>query len=361
MKKLFLILLIASIIIIGCDRFERNFVAPMTIEEFIYQFSTSATRLLINGAIDSLVVFYSAYYKNNGFRQDDVIKFFDSKEWTEQAKISISQQSRSNTITFGVEIKDAGIPFDTTWVDVARLESGKFVWYGNQTDPIVMPKQVVVAQVLTSLDCSACPTVKRRLLELQESFQERLIFLKYHTRFVLPDSLALYDDFREEAVYYGSPATRPIAIFQGEIIRGGSPADMEQYYGIIQRFASEYAEVKLSNLTHSVNNRTITGSVVLNFADLNTENLYLHYAVYEKETNAVYLRDRDVRAGHVVRGRGLQALNDYKDGEAVNFEFVSERFLDDDTYLVVWVQRMQNLDRRTDSDRILNAIKIRLF
>ena len=353
MKKLILLMLIVSIIVIACDRFEREF---ETVDEFRENFTVSATNYLRNDDIESLMTFYSDMYKNNGVSKDSLATIFASRNWSEQAEIIVTSIPGQRT-RFNIEVRDS--EFTVSWSDVIRLEAGNYIWYGNQMEPIEA-RQVVIAQVFTALHCANCPNASEALHTIAMAFPYNFIYLKCH---VGGDSLSNYSNFREESVYYSSSdrIPQPTVVFQGQTtIIGGTSAQTERYPQVVQDFIAQDAAIVVNDLKHSVNNRTITGSVVLNFTTLNPENLYLYYVVYEKETTATYESRPTMHAGNVVRARGSQPLNNLWDGQRIDFEFESTRHLGDDTYLVVWVQRIQDINRRSDSDAILNAIRQKL-
>ena len=360
MKRLILLMLVVSIAIFGCDRFERDF---ENVDRFIDEFRIRGTQSLRQDNISLMMSFFADNYLNNGVSKDSLATFFSYYPWTEKAEIIVTPVVGSRT-RFNITVTDDGIltedglPFLTMWSDVARLVGSNYLWYGNQLEPIES-NQVVIAQVFTELRCANCPNASDALHEIAETFPDNFIYLKYHVR---NDSLSLYDSFAEERQYYNANV-QPIVVFQGQtMVTGGLPAHTDRYAQIVQDLLVNDPEIALTNLEHTVNNRTISGSVVLNFAGLNPENLYLYYVVYEKETTATYQvgPSAGMLAKNVIRGRGRQPLNPVS-GQRVNFVLEAEKHLDTDTYLVVWVQRIENINRQSPSDRILNAIRKELF
>jgi hypothetical protein len=204
-----------------------------------------------------------------------------------------------------------------------------------------------------------CPNVSNALSDIADAFPDNFIYLKYHTA---NDSLALYDNFLLERTYYDLPTVQPITIFQGQtIILGGTQANIERYPQIVSDLLSQEAEITLEILESSVTGRSVSGIVALNFYALDTTNLYLYVVVYEKETTAPYIFQPALNAKNVVRGRHSQPLTNIVSGQRVNFTLETQRHLAHDTYIVVWVQRIADINRFSPTDRILNATYQRLF
>jgi len=352
MKRLIFLILVVSIVIFGCDRFERDF---MTVDEFVDEFRITAGNALRENNIPLFMSFFSDSYLNNGIDRDSLAYFIADREWSEETLMIVSPAIGSRT-RFSMTVQDNG--FVHRWSDVLRLESGRYIWYGNQLNHLE-PRQVVLAQVFTALQCINCPNASDALHAISEVFPDNFIYLKYH---VDRDSLSLYDSFADERRYYNANV-QPIVVFQGQRrIMGGTPAQTGQYAQIVQDLLIQEAAISMDDLRHSVNNRTITGSVVLNYAALNTNNLYLFYAVYEKETTAYYQvgPSAGMLATNVVRGRGSQPINPVS-GQRIHFELEAQRYLDDDTYLVVWVQSIEDINSQSPQDAILSAVRVKLF
>ena len=358
MKKQFLIILITITIltIVSCDRFERDFKPQITIQEFVQIFNTNSTNYLKNNNISAIMNYFSDDYLNNGIIKNDISAYFISINWTQEALINITPYSSAGKLfAYNFNIKDTGNSIDTTWVDYLKFESGKYIWSGNQTQAIENPKQVVLAQAMTALNCPSCPYSEQKLHFLETLYPNSFIFLEYH----FFDSLSVYNNFNDERIYYNITST-PMVVFQGQTkIAGGTQASLDLYQPVVESFLNQDAEINIKNLEFTVENNTVTGSVVLNFDQIKTDNLYIHYAIYEKETTAMnYINEP---ASHVVRARGKHLLENLQNNSQINFELTSTKYLDSDTYLVIWVQRMMNLNSQHENDKIFNAIKQKLY
>ena len=348
MKKTMLLLLILTILIISCDRFDRDFAPGITIEEFVQLFETTGTLYLKENNIPSLMNFYSNNYLNDGMSKSGIQNFFSSHDWTENAEISLSNYTNSNS-SFYVTIKDQSI--DTTWVDYIRPESEKYVWIGNQISGIEDSEYFVISQSFTYITCQNCPLAAVKLQEVESIYPYNFIYLKYH----INDALSLYNRFNDEWMYYGQP-NPPHTVFQGRITLSGT-SQLDSYQPIVDGLMQENPELAIENLSYTVSDRTVEGSVDIDFKEVNTENLYLHYLIYEKEREEQYVYGGRPYVSNVVRARGMHLLENVENQASYSFELLSPVDIPDDGYLVVWVQRMANTNLYSEGDMIYNAIR----
>ena len=352
MKTKIILILSIAWLLLSCDRFDREFSPQVTINEFTESFVNSGKELLTNGDIAGFMAFYSSEYLNNGTTKTDLENYFLLYDWSESVIISLSQIS---TLSFNVTISDATIDVHDTWVDFARMESGNYFWIGNGSTPIDLPKQIAIAQSFTGLWCSNCPEAAAELQRIESLYPDNFIYLKYH----MSDALQMYNNFSDEHAYYGRP-NPPTTIFQGQqILTGTSSAVLSAYQVVVEGILTDDAYITIEDVTFSVGDLNVEGSVSIFYEDFDINNLYLHYLVFEKEKNNTYTHG-GAKATNVVRARGKHLLDHFDSGERFNFELELLEQVDDNAYLVIWVQRMENTSGFSEGDGIFNAIKIKL-
>ena len=351
---------------------------PITLQSrraFELSFASDGSGYLKDGEIDTFMDYYSDEYLNNGQEKEDLEALFEGNTWGADAEIIVTPEGAGYRVVFN----NAGDEV-FSWIDVIALEGDNVRWVGNQQR--VRSSLLVIAQGFTGLWCTSCPDAATAYSNLEAMFPDNFVYLKYHLD-IRQDSLVLYNEYREEQNYYGTPNTivAPVAIYQGEtrVNAAGSPAAIRAQEVIVRNLILQEAEIELENLNFTIHETrkprdTVKGSVQLRFSDLDTSNLYLFYTVYQKETTATYNYAPSIYAKNVVRARGHHKLLDLADGDIVEFELESAEFATrpgrpnpeyrsfaDNTYIVVWVQRIENIDSRQDGDRILNAVKQNLF
>jgi hypothetical protein len=339
----------------GCDRFDNTFTPAQTPDVFVKEFAV-ATEMLRERNIAGLLDFYADDYMNNGTSKDSLTTFFSSYEWTENAEISLSQNSH---ISYTFYVKDLDNEVNKNWTDIIGLVGKHYRWVGNTlSEPLPPPKQLVLAQSLTYITCQYCPKAKRELKQLEAIYEGSFIFLSYDSRPREP--FAYYNAFIDERTYWDNP-DQPFVIFQGQRAEiSADPEVLSKYRENIEYYRNQDTEIEINNLQFLVNRRTIGGAVELSYKNLDKENLYLYYAIYEEYTDVNYQNSADgevINFGNVVIGRGQHLLEGLYDGKAVTFELEAQTDLDTETDLVVWVQRIENLGRIGTNDKVLNVVR----
>ena len=217
--------------------------------------------------------------------------------------------------------------------------------------------KVIIAQAFTQLTCQSCPNSEAVLNDILQDNPNNFIVLKYHVN----DSLATYSQPTIEFSYYGLQVM-PTVIFDGRNkIVGASDTALNSYQAIADNMLAEEPELFLEIEFYEVLGQTVSGSVNISFDNnLDLDNLYLYYLVYEEETEA--LNHANQKATKVVRERKRMILENLENNSVHNFSLESSYFHDTDLYLVVWVQRIVNTSsQNTETDKIYNAVKQRLY
>lgn len=350
MKKLyFILLLLALLFISACDRFDQDYIRIIKIEDFVANFQDETQSALANQQIGNVMAFYAENYFNNGMNKSAMQNFY-TREWSENVMVSVNEID-ADSMKYQIRITDTQLSVDTTWTDYAKKVNQSYYWYGNQKNPVVVPKQKVLVEVLTGLWCPNCPNAEHRLEEIAETIPDQMIMLNYH----LSDSIAVS---LSDCMYYGN--TAPMVLFQGKTkLTGGQEDQLNQYLPIITGFITEDAQLSLTNVEFEKNGNTITGSVKINpFVNLDLSNTYLRAVVYEKETTATHFVSHEIQK-NVVRARAMVDISSANLSNPISFTINSTKYISNDTYLVIWVQK--NVDFSTinpSTDKVYNCIEV---
>lgn len=355
MKKIIYIIIVVAFIVTACDRFKHSYneVVSQTEDEFIQYFEEQTSLNLRENNINTVLEYYSDTYLNNGLTKSGISSFYNSKEWTENALMTITLSNDSKTNAYNILVSDTGIDFDTTWVDYLSKVNNKWLWSGNQESDIELPQKIVIAQAFTGLTCPNCPFSEAELNAIYQANPNNFIILKYH----VGDSLATYSQPTMEASYYGLNSL-PTVIFDGQnVLVGASTEILDSYEVIAENMITEEAQVFLDLESYSFVGNTITGNVNISFDNtFDTSNLYLYYVIYEDETTA--LNAVNEPATKVVRERNRKLLEDLQNNSTIDFSIESDHFTDTDLNLVLWIQRIQDVSNQNlETDKIYNAIK----
>jgi hypothetical protein len=333
----------------------------IAVEEFLVFFQEEATNYLRDNDIDNVLCFFSDDYLNSGITKDDLADFFNSISWSPEAIIEVSSARNRNT-SYTISVLDAVSDVDSTWVDYVEYTNEQFLWVGNKQTMIEL---VVLAQSFTALSCRFCPDASGRLHEIESIYPDNFIFIDYHNG----DSLSVYNNFAEEVTYYRDSIGQlnmPTVVFQGQTIIRGAGSNINRYLPTVQTLLAVEPEIGIQIIEHSVVNRDITGSVKIVFnpdkPPTSSDNLYLYYLVYQREVpGAIYQYDTSKTASRVVRARGSVPIVSLESDQVIQFSLASTKHLTQDTFLLVWVQKIADIGTWSADDKILNAVRKPLF
>ena len=353
MKKLFFsVLLLSLLLITACERFEQDYIKVIHIEDFVNSFQNDAQNALKNNDINTVMAFYSPDYLNDGMNKTAMQGFYD-RTWSDSVKVQIIEIN-PDSMSYQIRIIDNGRAVDTTWVDYAKRTSTGYYWYGNQVNIIELPKQKALVEVLTGLWCPNCPNAEHELNEIYQTIPNQMVMINYH---IGPDSLGLN---LSDCAYYGN--TAPSVLFQGKTkVSGANQAQLDQYLPLITNIITADAEMTLTNLQFQKNGNTVTGSVKINnLNNVNLTNTYLRAVIYEKETTAIHLISHEA-AENVVRARAMVDLSGSDLSQPISFSVNSDKYLDSDTWLVIWVQKNESFTTiNPETDKVYNCIEVPL-
>jgi len=332
---------------------------PPTEADFIADFSAQAVSLLRANEIDELLTFYASDYLNELKTYAEMEEFYRSIEWSPTVEVEVIPRIARDDGSYYITIADAGETYE--WTDFVGKRGDKFLWIGDQ----VTPKQIVLVEAFTGLDCQYCPNASQKLQEIHEIYPDKFIYIEYFSK--TGDYLRLYNRFERERNYWGGVPSEPFTVFHGEqTLLGGTSIVLVNYQPYITSLIDKDATIFLKDLQGSREGDTISGSVKIIINETNTEHLYLHYAIYEE-----YVQSRafnyapTIPVSHAVRARDYKPLVNPQSEEIRSFSFQippSNTFpVDDDLVLVVWVQRKQNDAVYVPGDKVFYAVKRALY
>ncbi len=351
-KVIFIILLLGLLLFTACDRFDQDYIKVIHVEDFVNSFQNDAQTALKNHDFSTVLAFYSPDYLNEGMNKTAMEQFYN-RSWSDSVKVQIVEIN-PDSMKYQVRVIDNGRSVDTTWVDYAKKIDNAYYWYGNQVSVIELPKQKALVEVLTGLWCPNCPAAENELDEIYATIPNQMIMINYH---VGPDTLGLN---LSDCAYYGN--TAPTVLFQGKTkVSGANQTQLDQYLPLLSNIISQDAELTLTNLQFQKNGNSVTGSVKINnLNNLNFTNSYLRAVIYEKETTALHFITHET-AKNVVRARVMMDISQQDLSQPVSFTINSERYLDADTYLVIWVQKNESFTTiNPETDKVYNCIEVPL-
>ncbi|HPY95974.1 MAG TPA: hypothetical protein PL063_02040 [Candidatus Cloacimonadota bacterium] len=356
MKRFLLSITLLSILFlfVACDRFDQDYLVVIKVEDFISTFTSTTQNALISHDTNSIMAFYADNYMNNGIDKDESRAFYN-QEWSNNVQFEVTLLDESS-LKYSIHIFDEDLNVDTQWEDYAKKIGNTYYWYGDQENPNIQPqaKQVALVEVLTALWCSNCPDVEHALDAIYANIPQQMIMLNYH----VGDQLTLSD--LNSTPYYG--ITAPTVLFQGTTqISGAGQTQIDQYQTVINNIISSDADISFDNISFNKESNKVTGSVKINtHSNMSFENTYLRLAIYEKETDKAHLITHEL-AKNVVRARAMVDLSDKDINNSIDFTINFTNTLDDDTYLVIWVQKNVSFDAiNPETDRVYNAIEMPL-
>ncbi len=321
-----------------------------TMEDFINNFKIDALNALKTHQLSQLMNYYDNLYLNNGMDKSELEEFLD-KNWSNQVNINVVLEN-SDSLKYQITISDPNLRFETTWLDYGMKIEDQYLWYGNQTNIVEIPKQIILAELITGTTCVNCPNAEHKLHDLFVANPTKLVYIEYHFQ----DSLAL--NMTDWNRYYSVNST-PTTIFQGKVkLAGGETTTLDQYQGVFDNLTGHDAQLTLTDVSLNKQGNTVTGSVKINkLEDIDLSACYLQMVIVEEETTASnYIGENSKR---VVRYRNKITLNNVNTDIPIDFVCNSTKYLSNDIKLVLWVQKMNNtnlLDPQTDG--VINCVEI---
>jgi hypothetical protein len=350
LRIIFILLSITALLLMGCDRFERELVQPFQPANFSAGLFTPLGDSLQVASADNLAPvkhFFSPYYLHSGGTRADLMTWLGGIYLLEDEPVFEVSFSRVRQVSASSAVADwrlkarrpdwGEVLADTTFVDdeLIRLSDGwKFLGNGLSSAGQVS-KQHVIVEYFTFLGCPNCPPVEAQLRSLAALYPGRFTFLEYHT------APPLQAEPNTTYNYYTAGLTNasvPLSVLQGQtLLQGNQEAVLNSYVTATQGFATQESGISYEQPSFAVNGRDITGNIVLNCNQpgLNITNMVLNVVLIEEEVTA-----QGQTRHNVVRGKARIPLTADSPGQPVSFLLRSATEIAEDCALVIFAQTM---------------------
>ena len=332
MKTIYIMttVILVMVITVSCDRFDNTF-EPVE-EDTLYQerledFASYLTDSLNNEDIEDVMSFYAEDYLYDGKTKDDVEAFFTglAASYPDSFHVEIkSVNYHALSFTYQISVwpstytshahdpsfnskTNRGIDdnshsllesitqnneavFDTTIVEYTSGRDEDYLIIGNQQEAAVSPDRKILVELFTALWCPNCPYVEAALHSLKQQHRDKFYYIEYHR-------MDKFDFGNEEIASYYDVASLPVGIIQGQTrITGGSEAEsFAEYEHAISSYFDQEAEFFFNDFDYSVNGESISFSLQVSTDRDIDDNLYLKYALLEKESETTNAAGEPVR------------------------------------------------------------------
>lgn len=282
--------MVASIIILSCDRFDHKFISDLNVdvEEFFAVFSDSLSTIE-QVDLPSVMEFYHQDYLNNGTTKDDMEDYFDSLfDLADSVGINSELMSfdDNNNVSWRIIVKN--IENNETLVDSLisdKLieERNSLLFYGNQLEPPDPEMQKVIVQLFTGTWCPSCPLVESALHDLKAELGNQFAYIEFH----IQDEITIGSNY-DYMTYYGVGAL-PSAIIQGQtVLQTFGDETIDYYRNAISNYANQETDAKLENFSYVHERNSLNCSLEIAIeANIEQENLFLYYSLVEEISDVV--------------------------------------------------------------------------
>lgn len=360
MKYLNIALILVSLLLVSCDRFEHKFTTAATDDLNAQFFSPlqDAFDSISASDIGALSGFYKEDYLHNGINKSERLAWIQSflsdpglvvykvsevdyslaDEHNAQAnwRLTVFVQSTKEVLADSLFMGDKLVKEDSQW---------KF--YGNQACVQGNSRQMVIAEYFTFRSCPNCPDAEIKLQQLQNQYPESFIYLEHH----ITMELALPND--QTATYYGAYSP-PVTVFQGmEKVLQSNPASLAQYQAIVDNLVQVDMPVYYTLSDVNVNGNEVSAKVFPEFLlDGPNPDLVLNAVIITDEVQ--YQNYAGQPLHNVVRGKSSISMTkqDLEQGIPITVSAVDS--LTQNFKLVVFLQ--QKPSTFTNNSKILGGI-----
>ncbi len=340
-----ILIIIAVILIAGCDRFEHNFIKPTypLVEQLYASFSDSLLQIS-DIDVESISSFYADNYLNNGINKVQMEQYYRNLFINHPNSIIVADSTYdfdANSLSFQWRLKLTNLAGDSTFIDTLftdqiALHEGKYQFIGNQYDPgEPSPKQKVLAQIVTGTGCANCVAIEAALHACELRFPGQFYYLEHHYN----DFLEL-PNISEFMLYYDNIFSSPTTIFQG-ITKYLEPnnGDLAQFTALTQDLLNQDAKYDLANLTYTISGDTLHASIEITpKSALTHTNLVFNYVIADKVSTLNNLGGLPCR--NVILKRSSKDISAMVLPGTVDFTLQIPVNLPTDAKIVAWVQTM---------------------
>ena len=348
LKIILILLSLTVLLLLGCDRFERELVQTFQPANFSAVLFTPLSDSLHAASADNLAPvkhFFSHYYLHSGSTSADIMAWLGSIYLLEDEPVFEVSFSRVRQVSASSAVADwrlkarrpnwGEVLADTNFVDdeLIRVNDGWQFLGNRRTATGAFSKQQVIAEYFTFLGCPNCPPVEAQLRSLATLYHGQFTFLEYHT------SPPLQAEPNTTYNYYtaGLPnASVPLSVLQGQtLLQGNQEAVLNSYVTATQGFAAQESGISYGQPSFVANGRDITGNIVLNCNQpgQNFPDMVLNVVLIEEEVTA-----QGQTRHNVVRGKTRVPLISTSPGQPVSFLLRSATEIADDCALVIFAQ-----------------------
>ncbi|MDP8211443.1 MAG: hypothetical protein P9M05_11555 [Candidatus Stygibacter australis] len=354
MKRAIMLIIVISLFISACDRFDHDVYSNANLEESFMEFDSSLSTANAED-VSGIMNWYSDDYLNDAETKIDIEHEYLSYyfEYGDDLMLNamILEYWKTNRIVFEIW----GTLADSTFVIAEKedhfiISSGDYKFYGNQVSPPPLNPElpVVMVQYFTATNCGNCPLVGTKLEEMHNELGEQIVVLEY----VNDEDPG--DTYMPEALYYGA-GTAPTSILQGDYtIISASEASLAAYQSRYDQALSEPLIFRFTSLELATSGDTVIGTLTWEeLGELSGENLQLRSVLLEEEPDLHYIDSPVYFANYVIGGAAI----DY-DGTSTSAEIsvTSGMPLPEKWSMVVWLQdRVANAS--ANGAHIYNVIK----
>ena len=344
MKYFSIILILLSLLLVSCDRFEHKFsTAPAEdMNTLFFSPLQGAFNRITASDISAVSDFYKEDYLHNGVNKSERLTWIQSfLNGNSGVTYTISEVSASLTDEHNAQANWRLIvsAANTKEVLADSLFMGEklvkvdahWLLYGNQACVQVNAKQLVIAEYFTFRTCPSCPPAEAKLQQLQNQYPENFIYLEHHTTM----ELALPGD--QTPAYY-SAFSAPVAVFQGmEKVGQSGATSLAQYQAIVDNLVQVDIPVYYTLSDVSINGNEITAQVVLaSQIELQQADLVLNAVIITDEVEYQNVAGQPLH--NVVRGKSSKSLAEVDINEAIPITVSATGSLPQNFKLIVFAQ-----------------------
>ena len=339
-KIIIFALLLASLFVVSCDRFERPTKTDGTnpidqvVSEFFKDFSTVAKTVTVANTDDFMAFFHVDYLNNGKTKQGVEDKIKSIFIATVPRFINVELVSNSNlNVTWKLIVTDdlREVISTETITDKMSKVGEKYYLYGNQeTGEINEDKMMPFAEIMTATWCGTCPDVEAAMHTYQLNNPNNFFYLEYHTLDSIAGEHPFFDNFYAQT----SP---PVAILQGKDIFVGAYSGV--YKGILDSYKNIDAELKLTNLVPTPSETDFVAQLDIQkliSGEFDTTNLKLRWAFYEEESSVP--NNAGLPCLNVVITEGYYDISEADLNSTFSINHALPRNIPEDMGIVFWLQ-----------------------
>lgn len=345
----FTILMLAALALLSlsCDRFDHAFepVVEANLQQELFTPLQTALVAVPTAGLDPVMNYFADEYLHFGITKSDRRAWLESLVQTAGLEIAVelvNSETLSETTgvaTWRLRVTDPdgkAVLADSLFTgDNLAKTDGVWQLKGNRVAcPPPTPKQHVVIEYFTFLGCPNCPPVEARLHELELAYPNQVSYIEQH----INEPLAIYGD--DSFAYYGF-GNVPASVVQGQTsLLGSGQAILDEYTNQVETLTQLNTAITYQIVSAEIVGSTVQATVDLNVLaqDFDQSNLWLYYALIEKESSYSNTQGQHLR--NVMRARGRKDLSATDLSLPVSFSLQSlaNPAIPDDPALVIFAQ-----------------------